>query len=75
LVNRVLHGFRSSLSAKIALLVTVPSILIVLFFSGYHYFFERQSILRNAKTDLLLVAEDMKSPAEGRPRPAGAAPP
>ncbi len=61
---RLLNKIRSSLSAKIALIVSVPVVCIIPFFSYFNYIHDREGIFHDAESRLLYMGEDMKSPAE-----------
>jgi diguanylate cyclase (GGDEF)-like protein len=63
-LDRMFLKFRSSMSAKIALIVTVPIVIIIFFISYHQYTHDRASIFHSAKTRLLYIAEGLKGPAE-----------
>ncbi len=61
---RTFHQFRSSVSAKIALTVAVPVVIIMLLFARYNEENEREIISRSAETQLLSIAEGLKAAVE-----------
>lgn len=61
---RLLYKFRSSMSAKIAFIVTIPVVLITSFFSYHHYMHDRDSLFHNAESQLLRVGEGLKGAVE-----------
>lgn len=62
--GRIARKFRSSMSAKIALIVSLPVVLISSFFAFYNYVHERDTFFQNLQTQLLRIGEDIKKPAE-----------
>jgi diguanylate cyclase (GGDEF)-like protein len=60
----MIHKIRASMSAKVALIVTVPVVLITSFFSYHHYSHDRISIFHNAEVQLLRIGEGLKGPVE-----------
>ncbi len=62
--HRILLKLRSSMNAKIVLAVILPVVLVTSFFSYHHYSDEREIIFQNAESQLLRIAENLKSPCE-----------
>ncbi len=61
---RLLLKFRSSVSAKIALIVTVPVVLMTSLFSYHHYTHDRDGLFHGAESQLLSSGEGLKWPIE-----------
>lgn len=61
---RLLLKFRSSVSAKIALLITLPVVCISSFFSYSYYTHDRDGLFHNAQSQLLSIGEGLKWPVE-----------
>jgi len=62
--TRAFLKLRSSMSLKIALIVSVPVALISFTISYVYQVHEREILFRNAATHLLRMADDMKNPVE-----------
>ena len=61
---RLFYKFRSSMSAKIAFIVTVPVILLTSLFSYHHYIHDRDGLFHGAESQLLSSGEGLKWPLE-----------
>jgi diguanylate cyclase (GGDEF)-like protein len=60
----LLFKFRSSVSAKIAFIVTVPVVLMTSLFSYHHYIHDRDGLFHGAESQLLSSGEGLKWPLE-----------
>lgn len=60
----ILRKLRSSISAKVALIVTLPVAFIISFFSYHSYSHDRNLLFRDTEMQLLRIAEGIKAPAE-----------
>ncbi len=61
---RLFYKFRSSMSAKIAFIVTVPVVLMTSLFSYHHYIHDRDGLFHGAESPLLSMGEGLKWPLE-----------
>ncbi len=62
--HRIIQKIRSSLSAKIALIVTLPVVIFTSLSAYNNYRHERQMFFRNTEMQLLRIAEGLQRPAE-----------
>jgi diguanylate cyclase (GGDEF)-like protein len=67
-IQNLIKKIRSSLSLEIALIVTIPIVLMASFMSYHQYTHERNSLRQNAEMALLHAAENLKDSAEARLR-------
>lgn len=61
---RLFHKFSSSVSAKIAFIVTLPVVLMTSLFSYHHYIHDRDGLFHGAESQLLTSGEGLKWPLE-----------
>lgn len=61
---RLFYKFRSSMSAKIAFIVTLPVVLLTSLFSYHHYIHDRDGLFHGAESQLLSSGEGLKWPLE-----------
>ena len=62
--NRIILKLRSSMSAKIALIVSLPVVVVNSFFAFHNYIHERDMYFQNSQIQLLRIGEGIKKPAE-----------
>lgn len=64
MLHRIILKIRSSMTAKIALIVTLPVVIISSFFSYYHYALDRDWVFHIAESRLLFIGEGVKGSVE-----------